>query len=488
MAKPLLKIAFLLLFITAIVIDGKKLSGSRSSGRSSNRKTNYKPQPAPTSFSYPQASAPKPSLFGWQEKTAQKTKVSQSHQIKTGNQGHSYPSSNTGLSGSGPPQQTAVQQEHIQRSNTPNQQSAQRPPSPSQTNGHAYPASNGLSGSGGTYPQGPGLSGSNAAPPSYQSANSQRAQYPVNNMQSNHPTNIANNYNPNGQPPPYTAYGNNYNHQGPPPPYTGYGHGYSGYGGHHGFGGPGSYSPQMPGYFGGYANKGFGGVGRSGSTLAGVGLAGAGIGTVLTGLALWNLARSTGHHHHTVIYDNRGQPVAVAPENGTAPVEDSILRDLVNCTLTISSPNATEVIAIPCSIATSFRPDADVKDDKLENGNDDTKCTITVVTKDSREFMTTIPCSVLLSTAAQNNVTEPPVFVTEAPLNGTVLYDDSGDSNSPKALKLASDYDGRDSTVALDCTSEPGEIRDPINPCYSVKHNLTVIPLSTPAPITSSTV
>lgn len=97
---------------------------------------------------------------------------------------------------------------------------------------------------------------------------------------------------------------------------------------------------------------------RTSNALTGVGIAGAGIGTVLTGLALWNLARSTGRSHYTVIYDNRGQPVGVAPSNDTAPVVDPILGDLVNCTLTISNDNATEIIAIPCSIATSFTPEA----------------------------------------------------------------------------------------------------------------------------------
>ncbi|CAF4771279.1 unnamed protein product [Pieris macdunnoughi] len=481
MTKKLLKITCLLLLIFAVTIEGKKLSRSRGSGRGSGRKTNYKPQPAPTSLSYPQASAPKPSLFGWQEKPAQKTQISQSHQSKPGNQAPSYPASNTGLSGAGSKQ--TQQQEHVQRSNVPSQQTAPRPESPSQTNSHAYPASNGLSGNSGagsSYPQGSGLSGSNGVPSSYNSPN--KPQYPPNNnLQNNHPpNNVGNNY--QAAPPPYTPYGNN-NHQGPPPPYSNYGHGYSGYGGH---GGPG-YSPQMPGYFGSYTNKGFGGVSRSGSTLAGVGLAGAGIGTVLTGLALWNMARSTGHHHHTVIYDNRGQPIAVAAENGTVSAEDPILRDLVNCTLTISSINATEVIAIPCSIATSFTPDANVKDDKVENANNDTKCTITVVTKDSKEFMTTIPCSILLNTAAQNNVTEPPNVLAETALNDTLvetalndtlIETNITDSNSPKALKLSSEDEIKDFTVGLNCTSsESGEIRDPINPCFSVKDNLTVIPL-----------
>ncbi|CAG4910660.1 unnamed protein product [Colias eurytheme] len=375
---------------------------------------------------------------------------------------------NTGLSGSDPPKKTQGQSETIQRSNVANQQSV---PQHTPANGHSYPASNGLSGNSGTgagYPQGTGLSGSNVAPPPYQASNSYKPQ-----------NNLGNGYNhPQGPPPPYPGLGNNHNQHGQSQ-YSGYGNmgnNYGGYGGGHG-----GYSPQMPGYFGGYSNnKGFGGMSR-GSSLAGVGIAGAGIGTILTGLALWNLARSTGHHHHTVIYDNRGQPVAVAPVNGTdTSASDSLLADLVNCTLTISTDNATEVLAIPCSIATSFTPDAGDKDAKVDSPNDNTKCTITVVTKSAKEFMTTIPCSVLLNTAAQNNVTEPPPeSFTESTANITISTIDI-DTNSPSALKLSSSKENIDTdspTVSI-CTSEPGDIRDPINPCFSVNHNLTVVPLA----------
>lgn len=474
-------------FITVLVvlavvseISAKKLSRSRSSS-SSRRKS--QPQPAPTSFSHPQpASAPKPSLFGWQEKPAQKTQTSW-QQAQPSNKGHSYPSSNTGLSGNNQAKQPSVHQESIQRSNVPAQQSAPAH-SPS---GHSYPASNGLSGSGGSssgvgYPQGQGLSGHNAAPPPYQSVN-----YNKPPAGSGYPhSNTGNNYN-QGAPPPYSSGGNGYyNHhpQGPPPPYSA-GHGYGGYGG------PGQYSPQAPGYFGNYANsgRGFGGVSRTGSALTGVGIAGAGIGTVLTGLALWNLARSTGHHHNTVIYDNRGQPVAVAPNNSTTPVVDPILGDLVNCTLTIDSENATEVLAIPCSIATSFTPEADVKDVSMKNQTDDkTKCTITVVTKAGKEFLTTIPCSVLLNTAAENNVTEPPVLEPEPKIeNGTAFANSTETtivtSDQPTALRLSTNEENAKlEDTDLNCTKEEGDVRDPINPCFTVKHNLTVIPLDTTEP------
>ncbi|XP_045491756.1 basic salivary proline-rich protein 2-like [Colias croceus] len=528
MAKLLCRILLFFLLMTILIAEGKKISRSRSSSRSSSssRRTSSN-HPAPTSVSHSQASAPKPTLFGWQEKSAQKTQKSQPRQSKPGDQKHSYPSSNTGLSGSDPPKKTQgqsetiqrsnvanqqsvpqhtpanghsypasnglsgssgtgvnnpqrsgqsaanlaphqVQSENIQRSNIPNQQSAQQPASYG-SNSHSYPASNGLSGNSGTgagYPQGTGLSGSNVAPPPYQASNSYKPQ-----------NNLGNGYNhPQGPPPPYPGLGNNHNQHGPPPQYSGYGNmgnNYGGYGGGH--------SPQMPGYFGGYSNnKGFGGMSR-GSSLAGVGIAGAGIGTILTGLALWNLARSTGHHHHTVIYDNRGQPVAVAPVNGTdTSASDSLLADLVNCTLTISTDNATEVLAIPCSIATSFTPDAGDKDAKVDSPNDNTKCTITVVTKSAKEFMTTIPCSVLLNTAAQNNVTEPPPeSFTESTANITISTIDI-DTNSPSALKLSSSKENidTDSPTVYNCTSEPGDIRDPINPCFSVNHNLTVVPLA----------
>ncbi|XP_045782921.1 uncharacterized protein LOC123879312 isoform X2 [Maniola jurtina] len=466
MMKTPILITFLVLLAVVSDIGARKLSRSRSSGsgRSSGRKTNQ--QPAPTSLSYPQPSAQKPSLFGWQEKPAQKPNT----------QAHSYPSSHTGLSGNKQPKQPPSYQESVQRSSV--QQSAPQ----SQQNSHSYPVSNGLSGSsssGAGYPQGQGLSGHNAAPPPYQGLNT--ANYNKPQGAGNYPTaNAGNNYN-HAAPPPYASGGNGYYHphsQGPPPPYSS-GHGYGGYGG------PGPYSPQAPGYFGNYANsgRGFGSVGRTGSALTGVGIAGAGIGTVLTGLALWNLARSTGSHHHTVIYDNRGQPIAVAPDNSTAPAVDPILGDLVNCTLTIDNENATEIIAIPCSIATSFTPDADVKDVSVNNQtNDKTKCTITVVTKAGKEFMTTIPCSVLLNTAAENNVTEPAILDDPTkiengtvPENNTLIY-----SDQPTALRFSTtDENPKYEETDFNCTQEEGEIRDPINPCFSVKHNLTVIPLHT---------
>ncbi|CAH2237842.1 uncharacterized protein LOC120624736 [Pararge aegeria] len=514
---------FCLVLLTVVSDSGaKKLSRSRSSGsgRSSGRKTNS--QPAPTSFSYPQPAAPKPSLFGWQEKPAQNTRISPK-QSQSSNQGHSYPSSHTGLSGNSQPKQPSNNQENIQRSNVPVQQSApqsqqnnhnsypastglsgssgagypqpKQPPSyqesiqrsnvqqsapQSQQNGHSYPVSNGLSGSSGAgYPQGQGLSGHSAAQPSYPGMNTANNNKPYGG--SGYPnTNVGNNYNQHAAPPPYSSGGNGYyqhHPQGPPPPYSS-GHNYGGYGG------PGPYSPQAPGYFGGYANsgRGFGSVSRTGSALTGVGIAGAGIGTVLTGLALWNLARSTGHHHHTVIYDNRGQPIAVAPDNGTTSAVDPILGDLVNCTLTIDTENATEVIAIPCSIATSFTPEADVKDVSMNNQTSDkTKCTITVVTKTAQEFMTTIPCSVLLNTAAENNVTEPPVLDNPTNIdNGTVSENNTlNHSDQPNALRLSTVDENLKNEEALNCTKEKGPIRDPINPCFSVKHDLTVIPLDT---------
>lgn len=449
----------------------RSMSHSRGSGssRSVGRRTHSNPQPVPTSISHSQP-ASKPSLFGWQEKSAQKTQTSSN--TKPNNQGHSYPSSNTGLSGNNQQKSSLPQQESMQRSNIPSQQSVQNSQS-----SHSYPGSNGLSGnsaSGVGYPQGTGLSGANAAPPAYQGVNS-----PSNIRPNAYPTNTMNNNNqpPHGPPPPYSSSGNNFYHhpQGPPPPYTNYGHGYGGYGG--------SFSPQSPGYFGGYTNnaKNFGSVGRTGSALTGVGIAGAGIGTVLTGLALWNLARSTGRHHHTVIYDNRGQPIAVAPENSTAPVVDSILADLVNCTLSINNDNTTEVIAIPCSIATSFTPDADLKNVSMENNQEDnTKCTVTVVTKAGREFVTTIPCSILLKSAAENNVTETPIIINATSAdNSTILpIDDKINSSQPTALKLSDFPENIDKfDASFNCTQEAGDTRDPINPCFSVKNNLTVIPL-----------
>ncbi|CAH0604747.1 unnamed protein product [Chrysodeixis includens] len=542
-------VAFTVLLVVSV--EGRKTSRGRSSGasgRGSSRKTNYNPQPAPTSFSSPQASAPKPSLSGWQERPAQKsnTQTLSSWQSKpSSGQSHSYPSSNTGLSGDRP-KQPANNQESIQRSSASNnfgQQQTNNQPS------HSYPSSNGLSGTagsgsgypqqnankypqqqgsslsgtgsqsgypqspgsglsgnaqaGGTYPQqhGYGAAGSAAAPPPYSAAG-----------QSHYPAAAPPSYSAAGQshypaaaPPPYQGhsggynnqhnYGNNYQHQGPPPPYSNnnYGSSYGGFGGH-GLYNPG---PQSPGYFGNY-NKGYGGVSRTGSALTGVGIAGAGIGTVLTGLALWNLARSTGRSHHTVIYDNRGQPVAVAPGNDTsAPAADSILADLVNCSLTISNDDKTEVLAIPCSIATSFTPEADVKESGInQNAADNTKCTITVLTKAMKEFMTTIPCSILLNTAAENNVTEPPLVENgsemmnnytssnnSTEIQNSTLTSDVTPLNEPTALRL-SGGDLIDPVANLNCTPHSGEIRDPINPCYAVNHNLTVIPLSvTDAPI-----
>lgn len=497
------------LFVVLIVlsVEGKKTGRSRSSGsgRGSSKKTNYNPQPAPTSFSYSQPSAQKPSFSGWQERPAQKPKP-------TNTQTHSYPSSGTGLSGS-KPKESHTNQESIQRSSASNNLATQQG---NNQPGHSYPISTGLSGSPGNQagPQSPGssLSGSGQLGHSYPQQNSGSgypqqtgSKYP---QQAGYPQSPGSSLSGSGQsqqmggrapqaPPPYSEYrpgdnnrqyqgqnnyGNNYHHpQGPPPAYSNVGN-YGGYGGH-GFNS--GYGPQMPGYFGNYG-KGNGGVSRAGSALTGVGIAGAGIGTVLTGLALWNLARSTGHNHHTVIYDNRGQPVAVAPANDTAGTTDSFLADLVNCSLTITNDIKTEVLAIPCAIATSFAPESDVKDTSITgNTNDNTKCTVTVLTKTGKEYMTTIPCSILLNTAAENNVTEPPVIentqsnlsntsneaaqVTEVIGNSTIL-------NEPTVLKLT----GVDNVTYsnLNCTPVPEEIRDPINPCFSVNHNLTVIPLA----------
>ncbi|XP_028156722.1 PE-PGRS family protein PE_PGRS18-like [Ostrinia nubilalis] len=513
----------LCLVILLISVQARKTSRSRSSGsgRGTSRKTSN-PQPVPTSFSNPQASAPKPTLFGWQEKP--KNSQTYTSQSKPANsQSHGYPSSNTGLSGNSPAKQPPAYSESVQRSNSASQNTAQRAQSPSQTNsqpGHSYPASNGLSGSSGSagYPQGTGLSGSGSAAghgsvgyPQSSGGSSSGVGYPQGSGLSG----------AGGAPPPYPGYkpgantggsypsqavGNGYHQQGPPPPYSGSGYnpgGYGGYGGHSGYGGQGGYGghgynpsygnqAQMPGYFGnygGYGKGGFGGVSRSGSALRGIGIAGAGVGTILTGLALWNLARSTGHHHHTVIYDNRGQPVAVAPANGTEPVIDPILKDLVNCTLTISGENSTEVLAIPCAIATSFTPEADVKEVESADGKaDNTKCIVTVVTKTGKEFMTTIPCSILLNSAAENNVTEP-VITENTPdiLNGTLAESNNNGTvqpNQPSALRLTGDVKNGTNLMDFNCESvlENGEVRDPINPCFAVTSNLTVIPLSTSVP------
>lgn len=507
---------FTILFI--ICAEGRKTSGrSRGSGSRSGKK-NY-PAPAPTSFSNPQASAPKPA---WQERPAQKsnTQTLSSWQSKpSSGQSHSYPSSGTGLSGdkSKPPNNLAGQQ------HSNNQPSHSYPASnglsgsagggyPQQTAGSGYPQQSagkypqgtGLSGNTGTgqsgYPQSTGISGGGQPGHSYPQQHGTSGGYPQNSQQ--HNTGMAGS---GAAPPPYNNgqhyqnnYGNQYHPQGPPPPY-------SNYGGGGGYGSPG-YGSQSPGYFGNYG-RGNGGVSRSGSALKGIGIAGAGIGTVLTGLALWNLARSTGRSHHTVIYDNRGQPVAVAAANDTATVADSILADLVNCSLTISNDDKTEVLAIPCSIATSFTPEADVKDSGIgQNSTDNTKCTITVLTKAGSEYMTTIPCSILLNSAAENNVTEPPLV--EPPLvddaivntsnvtsesdflNGTITEGDTKTENNatmsePTALRLSGEdiHAGGSKLAQLNCTLPSEEIRDPINPCLSVNHNLTVIPLpATEAP------
>lgn len=505
--------------ILLISVQARKTSRSRSSGsgRGTSRKTSSNPQPAPTSFSNPQSSAPKPSLFGWQEKPSRNTQTYTSHQSNPSNgqshgypSGHSYPSSNTGLSGNSPAKQPPAYGESIQKSSVP-QQTAQHAGSPSQTNsqpGHSYPSSNGLSGNSGSagYPQGTGLSGSGLAPghgsgvgyPHSSGGSSPGVGYPQG-------SGIVG---AGGPPPPYPGYkpgtntggnypsqavGNSYHPpQGPPPPYPGNGYNHGGYGGYgHGQGlNPNYGSPQMPGYFGNYGgNGGFGGVSRSRSALSGLGIAGAGVGTILTGLALWNLARSTGHHHHTVIYDNRGQPVAVAPANGTDPTIDPILKDLVNCTLTISGETATEVLAIPCAIATSFTPEADVKEaDSADGKADNTKCIVTVVTKTGKEFMTTIPCSILLNSAAENNVTEPAILDNTSEnmnISTTEIFNNgTSQLNQPSALKLTGDDKNDTKSMDYNCESvlENGEVRDPINPCYAVTNNLTVIPLSTSVP------
>lgn len=519
-------VTFLLVFLL-LCVEGRKTGKSRSSSGRGSSKKQSNPQPAPTSFSNPQPSAPKPSLFGWQETPAQRKQTPSRQSNPTGSKTHSYPSSQTGLSGGNNHQskpatsnQESIQKSHAtQQANSnpshsypssngqagnggyppsnglsgnsassgrgyPVQENIQRSNAPQQANNqpsNGYPASNGLSGNG-AYPPSNGLSGSNAAtghgyptqggghntgvaPPPYSAAGGAQHSYPGSGA----------------APPPYSAAGykpgggygnNNYgNYHQPPPPYSNYGSHQGGYGGP-GFNGFGS---QSPGYFGGYGNRGFGGGSRTSTALKGVGIAGAGVGTLLTGLALWNLARSTGQRHHTVIYDNRGQPVGVAPNNNTEPVVDPILGDLVNCTLTIKSPNATEILGIPCAIATSFTPEADVKEKEDPNATEDTECIVTVVTKAGREFMTPISCAILLRTAAENNVTEPP----ELPIinNGTDTAIESGTlANQPSALMLSGPTDDPNNG-GLKCTPEPGDVRDPINPCFSVTHNLTVIPL-----------
>lgn len=477
---------FILLFLM-LYVESKRISGSRSSGssRGSSGRRSYKP--APTSFSHPQPSAPKPTLFGWQEKPAQKSQTLSSWQSKPASgQSHSYPSSQTGLSGNNQPKQTYKHEENIQR-NVPSQNSpAQRPANTNSQPSHSYPSSNGLSGnsgsgnpshnsngqyhqpvsgqqqvSGSSYPQhqGTGLSGSGAAPPPYQGYRPVDANRPYNGGYQNN------------------NYGNQYQHpQGPPPAYN-TGSNYGSLGNYN----PG-YASQMPGYFGNYG-KGLGGTSRTGSALTGVGIAGAGVGTLLTGLALWNLARSSGHTRHTVIYDNRGQPVAVAPANDTATPVDPMLANLVNCSLTISNDNATEILSIPCAIASSFSPDATVQEVDTNKGTkDNTKCTVTVLTKTGKEYMTTIPCSILLNTAAENNVTEPPLLKNETNLedvtNSTITVTNNSITEQPTALKLVGgNTDVNNNYTSYNCTPEQGDFRDPINPCFSVTHNLTVIPL-----------
>lgn len=462
-----------------ICIECKKISSGRSSSRGSSKRTSYKPQPAPTSFSYPQSAAHKPSLSGWQEKPATNTQSFSSWQSKSSGQGqgHSYPFSQTGLSGNSQPKQPPKYQETVQRNNAPQYSNSQQTRTNNQQS-HSYPSSNsGLSGSSGTgnSPQtGSGMT--QQAKSNYPQQQGGSYPQPNNGLSGSGP----------GVPyhqgqSQYTNNGNQYYHpQGPPPPYSA-GNNFGGYGNYN----PG-YASQMPGYFGNLANngRGFGGVSRTGSALTGVGIAGAGVGTLLTGLALWNLARSTGNRHHTVIYDNRGQPVAVAPANDSSPANDSFLSDLVNCTLTISGEKATEVLAIPCAIATSFSPDANTKDiNSNNNGQDGTKCIVTVITKTAKEYMTTIPCSVLLNTAAENNVTEPPIVENEKVEIDTINSTTSPFSDDPNqavALKLTTEGNyGGISQNNLNCTPEHGSIRDPINPCFAVNQNLTVIPIST---------
>lgn len=512
MNLKLISISFLFLFL--MFAEGKKISIGRSvsSSRGGSRKTNYKPQPAPTSISYPQQTQPKPTLFGWQEKPSRKAETPWQSKPSSSGQTHSYPASQTGLSGQSLPKS--------------NQDSVQK----SGSQGHSYPASQtGLSGknqptinhqenvqksSGNShsYPASPtGLSGQNQPKPApnYQESMPKTNGYPQHQQGgqtgsaigtqahgSGYPQQQVGGYSPlnNGQYssgaalPPYSGhntgsfgannYGNQYHHpSGPVPPYNNF-NSYNGGHSGHGLYNP-NYTPQMPGYFGNYGNnKAFGGVSRTGSALTGVGIAGAGIGTVLTGLALWNLARSTGQHHHTVIYDNRGQPVAVAPANNTNPVVDSMLADLANCSLTISNINSTEILAIPCAIASSFSPDAKVQDiGNNNNTNDNVKCTVTVTTKAGKEYMTTIPCSTLLNTAAENNVTESALMENETQITNSTFspIDSATEINQPTTLMLTNVDNGS----KLNCTPQLGEIRDPINPCFAVTHNLEVLPLST---------
>lgn len=484
MKNPL--VLTLLIIASFTIIEGKKLSWGRgSSSRRGTSGSSYKP--APTSLSHAQSSynvgqKPSSSLSGWQEKSAG-TKSSKPTQT------HSYPSSGTGLSGSGNHRHS--QQDHQQKSHSYPQSSAG---SGHNTNtnqqNHGYPTSHGLSGSGNTgtgagYPPSSGLSGNTGSGAGYPKQQGGLSGAP----QSNYPSHSNNN---GAVPPPYSASGypgaaphpypghnaghsgsqypaNNYqgagyhHPPGAPPAYSNNYGGGGGFGGYSGGGGYGSHysggASQMPGYFGNYNNNR--GVSRSGSVLKGVGIAGAGIGTVLTGLALWNLARSTGRQHHTVIYDNRGQPVAVAPDNSTNPAEtDSILADLVNCTLTIDNGNSTEVLAIPCAIATSFTPDAKVDDVTLSNSTDNTKCTITVLTKAGREFMTTIPCSILLNSASQNNVTEPPAVPNDGKIENVAV--------------LSPELQGVPGQEIANCTMDSDGKLDPTRPCYNSVANLTV--------------
>ncbi|KOB66080.1 Uncharacterized protein OBRU01_22477 [Operophtera brumata] len=414
------KLVVTLLTVIIICVDGKRsLSGrgGSSSARGTSRRTNYNPHPAPTSLSYPQPAAPKPSLSGWQEKPKQ----TKPQNTQTGS--HSYPSSQTGLSGNSHAKPTS-NQESVQRSSASQNLNGQAGTGQS---GHSYPASNGLSGSPGSgYPQqsGGGISQGSGYPQQTGGGTHQGSSYPQQGSGlsgSGAPSNPG--YKPaDSRPPPYNGathqtnnYGNNYQHPQQPPPYSNYG-GHPSY--HPSNGQMPGYGSQSPGYFGNYANNGNRGMSRSGSALTGVGIAGAGVGTLLTGLALWNLARSTGNRHHTVVYDNRGQPVAVAPDTNE-PEANSMLADLVNCTLTISNDEKTEVLAIPCAIATSFSPDADVKTTDNSNATDNTKCTVTVVNKSGKEFMTTISCAILLNSAAENNVTEPPISMDN--VNGTMI-------------------------------------------------------------------
>lgn len=485
-----------LLLITIVCLECKKSllkSRSSSSGRGSSRRTNSNNRPSPTSQSYSQ-SAQKPTLFGWQEKPAQRSQKTNTQQSRQSS--HSYPSSQTGLSGNAP-KQASPHQENVQKSSYPSQSQGTNT---QQHNSHGYPQSNGMSGQPGTgagYPvqqSGGGLSGNVPKQP-------QNSAYPTNQQSHSYPSNTglsgagAGYPSHQGAPPPYSGggygghsnYGNNNHHpQGPPPPYQGnVGHGYGGYGGGYNTG----YGSQMPGYFGNHG-KGFGGMSRPGSALTGVGIAGAGVGTLLTGLALWNLARSTGNHKHTVIYD-RGQPVAVAPaDNSSSNSMDSLLGDLANCSLTISSRNATEVLAIPCAIATSFSPEADVKDNSGvgDNNEETTKCTVSVLTKTGKEYMTTIPCSILLNTAAENNVTEAPItfnstndFEFKNDTTGALPMNPILNTEKPSALPLAEGVgitNNNQSTGVSNCTLlEPGTDRDPINPCYAITHDVTVQPL-----------